>query len=203
MRRRFMCKSAGSCRALLFLLIFCFVGQAWAAAGDDGYKTLLMEKDLTWSEYSRIENFNEQRDATNGVSYIISGSLALVGGLVGSGVTSDPIEKGIYALFQTIGIASIGYGAYKWKVGDEERLLMETLRNSPELSNNQRAAFLHSYYRQKKQTEKNDRLIRAITHGLIAALNFYNASQQNQPGVRNTLFFIGGANMLASISYTF
>jgi hypothetical protein len=157
----------------------------------------------SWTEINAIGLKMEQQDKVNGMSYIISGGLALVGGIAGSNVTSDPLEKGVYALFQTIGIASIGYGSYKMYIGNEERLLLRTLRDSNDLNETQKISFLRTYYSKKQELEKNERIIKAITHGLISALNFYNANQQKQEGVKNTLNFIGGANFLASLSYTF
>jgi hypothetical protein len=157
----------------------------------------------SWAGYHRLYLKKMQEDRTQGLSYVISGSLAIAGGLVGDVVTKDPIEKGIYALFQTIGIASVGYGAYKWKVGDSDRQLIETLQTTQGMNDQDRVVFLKNYYAHKKEYEKQERFIKAITHGMIAALNFYNSSQQKQEGVKNTLLFIGGANFLASMSYTF
>ncbi|MBC7419855.1 MAG: hypothetical protein H7328_03920 [Bdellovibrio sp.] len=162
-------------------------------------KTIEME----WTDYDQVAARAAAADRTNGISYIISGGVALVGGIAGANVTSDPLEKGVYALFQTIGIASIGYGAYKWKIGDEDRLLMNSLHDSRDLSDAQKISFLKVYNDQKKELLRQERYIKAITHGLIAALNIYNASQQTQDGVKNTLYFVGGANLLASLSYTF
>ncbi|MFN3697922.1 MAG: hypothetical protein ACK4VO_10825 [Pseudobdellovibrio sp.] len=160
-------------------------------------------KQVSWNVYKLQYDKSIESDRIDGISYMISGGLALVGGLVGSGVTKDPLEKGIYAVFQTIGIASIGYGAYKHQIGDEQRLILTSLMNSTELTDEQKVIFYQNYLNEKKSLERNERFIKAVTHGLIAALNFYNASQQSQDGVKNTLVFIGGANMLASVSYSF
>ncbi len=118
-------------------------------------------------------------------------------------MASDPLEQGIYSLFQSIGIASIGFGAYKWKVGDENRLIITSLKNSQDLSDEQKYKFIMTYNLEKAETDVSDKKIRAITHGLIALLNFYNASQYSHESVKNTLVFIGTANLLASLSYTF
>lgn len=204
MHKQFTYKWAGNFSVLvLFILLLsteCFAEQD----KNVGFPTRkLISSEVEWSHYDRIAKLSLQEDRTNGISYIISGGIALAGGLAGANITSDPLERVIYALFQTIGVASVGYGAYKWKVGDEERLLMSALRNTSELSHQQKLAFLNAYHQEKKQIKEQERYIKAITHGLIAALNFYNASQQRQDGVKNTLNFIGGANLLASLSYTF
>jgi hypothetical protein len=73
------------------------------------------------------------------------------------------------------------------------------------LSDKQKTQVLRAYYYQKKNRLQKERLIKAITHSLIAAVNIYNASQQDESAkdVRNALYFIGGINTLAAISYTF
>ncbi len=215
MLKQFTYKLAGSSSWLFLLLIFVFNLSALADevrapnnASDKIFTaTSSIEKknsiDLTWNDFEKMNLDKIQADKTDGISYIISGSLALLGGIAGTCVTTDPLEKGIYTLFQTIGIASVGYGAYKWQVGDDQRSLYNSLKNTREIDDSQRIAFLKVYYEDKKITESHEKYIKAMTHGLIAALNIYNASQQNQEGVKNTLYFIGGANLLAALSYSF
>lgn len=157
---------------------------------------------IQWQDFARDVRRTEREDFRNGLSYIISGSLALVGGLAGSGITHDPVERGIYTFFQTIGIASIGYGAYTWRIGGEERSLYTTLQQS-HLTPEQRTNFLRAHALQKRTRDRRERIIKAVTHGLIAGLNIYNATQQQQDSIKTGLYFIGGVNLLAAISYTF
>jgi hypothetical protein len=159
--------------------------------------------DKSWREYELRQLARMQDDETNGLSYMISGGLALLGGIAGQGATSDPLEQTVYTLFQSIGVASVGYGAYKWKIGDDERKLYLSLRRSTQLSDSQKFLFLKTYYGEKQSLGEQEKVIRAVTHALIAGLNFYNATQQKQEGIKNTLNFIGGANLLASISFAF
>ncbi len=155
-----------------------------------------------WEDFYKQVEIQKRRDKKQGLSYIISGSLALLGGLAGATTTDDMAEKGIYTIFQTLGVASIGYGAYQSELGGEERALQKALSET-DLSNEQRSQFLKNYIREQKYREKNDHRIRAITHGLIAALNFYSASQQTQSSLKGTLLFIGFVNTLAVASYSF
>lgn len=228
MHKLFMCKWVGNfncmvnllkplldqLRNLTLILITYFLASTTALAQPvsllsettaDSSAAISSEKvtDSKWKEILKTQEQEKQIDRTNGLSYIISGGIALVGGLAGANITDDPLEKGVYSLFQTIGIASMGYGAFKWKVGDERRLMINSLAKDKNLNPEQKFSFYTTYYLEKSKIEKNDRAIRAITHGLIAALNFYNGSQQQQGGVKNTLYFIGGANLLAAISFTF
>jgi hypothetical protein len=134
---------------------------------------------------------------------VISGSLALVGGLLGQGATNDPLEKGVYTLFQSIGVASIGYGINNWKLGDEDRWFYDIVETAPSVSMQDKIAMVRSYKATKLAREKQQRFVRALTHGLIAALNIYGATQQTNDTVRNALYFLGGVNTLAAISFTF
>ncbi len=158
------------------------------------------------SDWERFETFSKNKtrnDYLNGLSYIISGSLAYVGGQFGQSASNDQIEKGVFSVFQTIGIASIGYGAYTWKVGGDDRLLYETLQEAPGLDERDRAAIVRSYFSSRREREKRERLVKAITHGIIAAHSLYTATQQTNESIKNAFFFIGGVNVLATISYSF
>lgn len=163
----------------------------------------IQTENMNWAKYEREVQLLEREDYRNGLSYVISGSLALVGGIWGESVTNDAVEKGIYSVFQSIGIASVGYGAYLWQVGGEERAIYTSLRDAKGLSYRDKSYFLRSYFAQRKERLRREKLIRAITHGLVAAVNTYNASRQDQDGVRDALYFIGGVNLLAAISFTF
>ncbi len=156
---------------------------------------------IQWSDFEAKVQKKSKVDSVYGWSYIVSGILALGGGLIGEQRTSDPLELGVYTLFETMGVASIGYGAYVWKIGDEDRLMFNTLEGT-QMSNDLKTQFLVSYNHQLNMKDKSDRIIRGLTHGLISALNFYSASQQHQEGLKTTLNFIGGVNLLAAISFS-
>ena len=191
-----MCNWAGSFKFLLVTLLTVSISSTALAADEFKFDT------AKWDTFAHEVEIQREKDRKNGLSYIISGSLALVGGIVGNSIAEDTAEKGIYTVFQTIGVASIGYGAYTWQVGGEERFLYQSLQTS-KLTPEQKSQFLQSYNFQRKEREKRDHLVRAITHGLIAALNIYNASQQKQDSLKNALYFVGGVNALAAVSFTF
>lgn len=180
----------------LFLIIVLFSTKVFATEEDFKFDF------SNWEDFYKQVEIQKEKDKKNGLSYIISGSLALIGGIWGNSISEDTAEKGIYTIFQTIGVASIGYGAFVWQIGGEERSLYQTLHFS-KFTTEQKSQFLRSYNFQKKEREKKERLVKAVTHGLIAGLNFYNASQQKQDSLKSTLNFIGGVNLLAAISFTF
>lgn len=156
---------------------------------------------IKWDQFSKITEDQIKNDYKNGLSYVLSGSMALVGGIVGEKIAVDSLEKGVYTIIQTIGIASIGYGAYTWKIGSNERNLFQIL-NSTSLTQEQKSQVIKSYYIQKRITDENERFIKAVTHALIATLNFYSASSQSNSSVKSGLNFIGGVNLLAALSFS-
>ena len=127
----------------------------------------------------------------------------MAGGLAGQASSPDPLDKGVYTLFQSIGVASIGYGIYTWKLGDDDRWFYDIVGNAANVSVQDRLAMMNSYTRTKRAREKEQKFVRALTHGMIAALNFYGATQQQNESVKNALIFLGGVNTLAAISFTF
>ncbi len=156
----------------------------------------------SWDTFARLMEKQKSTDHTQGISYIISGSLALIGGGVGENISSDPLEKGVYTLFQTMGIASIGYGAYTWQIGNEDRGFYEMILKS-NLAPQSKSEILRVYRQSTQERQKKERFIKMITHGLISALNFYSASQQSNDSIKTSLYFIGGVNLLACITFSF
>lgn len=200
LRTQYICKLAGKFSALLSLALIAL--SAYADREPYNFNPVAKPKQ-EWTDFKERYNEKDRLDRIDGLSYVISGSIALVGGLVGQAASSDPLEKGVYTLFQTIGVASIGYGVFRWKLGDDERWIYQTARNAPGLSDADRAAVMRSYFDTKRLRGKDERFVRALTHGLIAALNFYGATQQKNESLKNALVFLGSVNTLATISYTF
>lgn len=156
-----------------------------------------------WLKFNSKILEETKKDRIDGISQIISGSLALAGGIYGGSVTTDPVEKAVYTVFQSVGVASIGLGVYQWQVGSENRKLHQVLKTSKWMSNEQRGMFLITYDLESTQESKKVNHIRVLTHGLIALVNFYNGSQQQNSSIKNSLYFIGGVNAIASLAFTF
>lgn len=204
MRIRCIYKLAGRFKRRLAPLILCFLSTPVFAGPGMRYNFKPRPApSQEWDAYEKRMRAHRELDRIDGLSYLISGSLALVGGLVGQNISADPLEKGVYTIFQTIGVASIGYGIYKWRLGDDERWMYETISASEGLTAAQKASVMRSYYEQKKDRQRREKIMRAITHGLIAGLNFYGATQQKSENVKNALIFLGGVNTLAVISFAF
>ena len=160
-------------------------------------------EEINWSTFEAQMKASNEKDRKEGISYIISGSLGLVGGLLAQSSTSDPLEKGVFILSQSIGLAAIGFGAEKWMLGDEQRIIYETLKGTSSLTPLQKSELLQSYYARKKEREIRENKIKAVTFGIISLINIYGASQAQNEAVKNGLYFVGTVNALAAVSFTF
>lgn len=196
-----MCSWVGKFKVALaigLVILLCLPASPVRAADDDTVKYNMTR----WEDFAHEVEIQKARDYRNGLSYVISGGLAVIGGIAGAKLTDDAMEIGIYTLFQTIGIASVGYGAYTWQIGGEERSFYQTLLMS-NLKPEQKTQLLRAYALEKRERERRDRMIRAITHGLIAGLNIYSAATAQNDSLKTGLYFIGGVNLLAAASFTF
>ncbi len=171
------------------------------AFAEDGPLELNLDKP-NWSNFKSYMMERKNSDYINGLSYVISGSVATVGGIIGYETSQDPIAKAVFGLSQSIGIAAIGYGAYQWNIGSEHNSVYAALSRS-KLSENQRNEFLENYFAHLKVTKKKTRLIQAVTHGLVAGLNGYYAAKEKNKDLKAAFGFIAGINVLAAISYSF
>jgi hypothetical protein len=161
----------------------------------------LKSPDSDWKSLSLQIRRDRLQEKSMGWSYVVSGGIGFLGGLAGQEIAKDPFEKGAYTVFQSIGIAAIGYGLYRVYVGSEDQNFHHILETS-DLSNEQKERLFRSYQSQKAELEKKEKRIRALTHGLIALLNINSASQQGSGVVKDSLYFIGGVNILACLSYS-
>ena len=159
-------------------------------------------KNSKWNQYSQYFKRSQTQERNLGWSYVVSGGIGFVGGFVGKEISKDPLEDGAYTIFQSIGIAAIGYGLYKIYIGSEEQRFFQLLEDSA-ISVSEKEQIFETYRSRQKELTLRENRIRALTFGLIAGLNLYTASQQGPGVVRDSLYFIGGVNLLASASYAF
>lgn len=155
-----------------------------------------------WKGFEEFIKETDRQDKVDGYSYLISGTLASVGGLVGFYSSTDTFAKAVYSISQTIGVGAIGFGGYKLFVGNENRVFYKALRSS-NLSPGDRDLLLFNYRLQKGAEEARIRKVKALTHGAIALLNLYNAMRETHDDLKTALYFIGAVNFFAAISFTF
>ena len=156
----------------------------------------------TWPQFERSVKLKIDQDRTQGISYLIGGALTFAGGVVGSFQSSDPAEKVVYTVFQNVGIASVGYGYFRWKSGDESRRFYYTLRDS-RIGLRDRQDLIARWESHRADSLRQERIMRAVVHGLLGATNVLNALRQDNRSVQNGLYFLGAINLLASVTYTF
>lgn len=166
-------------------------------------RELSLDDVQSWKQFVETMKTQEDRDRVDGQAYMISGALLVVGGIVGYHNSGSSVEKLAYSVSQSLGVAGIGYGAYLYNVGSEQTSFYHTVNNTPSLNDSQKDELVKNYVTEWKTNRHNEKVIRIITHSIVAAMNFYNASRENQNDLKQGLYVIGGVNALAAVSLTF
>jgi hypothetical protein len=156
-----------------------------------------------WDSFSRFVEEENARDRKDGTAYLVSGALALVGSTIGYQQTTDPFAHTVFTVAQSMGIAAMGYGTYLLEIGNENRSFYNAVNSSTSLESHHKNELLSNYLREKNEIHRKTRLIRAFTHGFIAAINFYNGSRQTDSNLKSVHYFIGGINLVAVVSFSF
>jgi hypothetical protein len=184
----------------LFVVSFLFFFEAQAKLIERAFSF----KDLrTWQDFATAQEKQESKDQETGTAYMISGVLLSIGGSVGYHNAKTSVEKLAYSFTQSLGVAGVGYGAYLYHVGNEHRSFYEAVRSTSSLTENQRNDLFLNYAEQVRVVQYNAKWIRIVSHALVGALNFYNASRESDQDLKQGLNVIGAANVLAAVSLTF
>ncbi len=186
-------------RWMLFVLfiIFLATSQTWAMERELSY-----EGDPQWNEFRHYVLEQQKEDQTNGVAYMISGTVAAIGGAVGYYQSEEIFSRTIFAITSNLGLAAIGLGATYYWTGNEVDSFFYAIDGSS-LNLQQRNEVLQRYLSKERQEKEHRRWIRVATHALLAAANFYSASQENSNEVRSVFYFLGAANTVLALSYSF
>lgn len=165
-------------------------------------ETDLYDGPARWAEFDKFMKEREKQDRITGLSYLISGGVATIGGVAGYYSSEDAFSRGMYAVSQSVGIAAIGYGASVYWIGNEYNSFYRAVARSS-LSPSQKSELLKFFLEQERERKEAARWIRVGTHALLAAVNFYNASKESDRDVKNLFNFLGGVNLVIGLSYTF
>lgn len=155
------------------------------------------------SSYSVLEGKAEklsEKNHTNGWGYIISGGLVLGISIPGFYLSEDIFARAIYSIGQTLGVASVGYGSYLVLVDNDYTRFLRILNQSG-VPQKEKEILASSFLEENAGRAGNVRKIRVITHSLTAALNYTNALTTSQRELKTALFFLGGINTLAALSF--
>lgn len=185
----------------VLILTLSFISQN-AMARSPG-RELKLDDVQSWKQFSETMKLQEDRDRVDGQAYMISGALLILGGVVGYHNSDGSIEKLAYSVSQSLGVAGMGYGAYLYNVGSEQTSFYHTVANSQTLNEGQRDDLVKNYVTEWKTNRYNEKVIRIVTHSIVAAMNFYNASRESQHDLKQGLYVIGGVNALAAVSLSF
>ena len=157
-----------------------------------------------WNSFEKSVLKNQKINEFRGNSEVWTGGLALLLGLLGDSVSSDPLEKGVYTIFQSVGVGSIGLGLYDKQIGSEDQKIYKMKSTSPApLSIEQKNDMVTNYSSVKNMFNSKENTIKLITFSLISVTQFYNGSRIQNSSVKNTLYFIGAVNALVAISFAF
>lgn len=193
-------ESAPNCRSsfkrlglllVLFLIAALSAEKPAVASSENSTFEMLQKK----SEAAEIKSNYE------GWGYLISGGVAMGISLPAYYLSDDVFAKAIYSITQTIGVAAVGFGSYQLLVDDDMTRFIRIVKTVPSLSPAQRDQFALSYLREGADRARNLRKIRVISHGLTAALNLVNAYTSSNADLSEALYFIGGVNALAAVSF--
>ena len=194
----------GSMVLLFCVLTVFFTAQLFstvAVAQIKIHQEVNLDKVENWQQFSKAMDEDINSEESTGRAYMISGGLLLLGGIVGYNGVNGSVERLAYSVVQSIGVAGIGYGAYLYKVGSDDRAFYETVQNANGgLPNLQKDLLFSSYKKIRAERKRNEKYIRMIAHSLVAAVNFYNASKADQSDLRQGLYVLGGVNALVAIS---
>lgn len=141
------------------------------------------------------------KNSLDGWAYVVSGGLALGFAIPAYYLSEDVFAQTIYSVGQTLGVAAVGYGSYLLLVEDDYTRFYRVIEKVPGLSESERNQIALGFLRENARRAHNVRMIRVITHGLTAGLNFLNAATSSNRELKTALFFLGGINTLAVLSF--
>lgn len=182
------------------VLVLLIVMQTMTAQARLIEKEINLSSMQSWSDFSSAMQEQEKRDKETGFAYMLSGALLTLGGSIGYHNAKTSVEKLAFSVTQSLGIAGVGYGATLYHVGHNHRAFYKSIDNVPSLSDTQKDDIFLSYAREMRSREVNSRWIRVVSHSLVAAINIYNGSREEDESLRQGLYFIGAANAFAAFS---
>jgi len=184
-------------RALLFFLVGLGVLPVWAFTTEMSY-----DGPVNWSSFHDYMEAQQKEDRLTGASYMISGVVATVGGVVGYYNSEDSFSRGVYAIAQSVGVAAIGYGAHRYWNGNDYNAFFHAVEGS-NLSSAQKVEVLRRFLEWERGERNKSRWIKIATHSLISVVNLYSASREEDKDVRGVLHFLAGTNAIIAFSYAF
>lgn len=154
----------------------------------------------SFNEFSERIKSDTELSRNDGLGYMISGGLALVGGGYGFSQAEKPVEKGFYSIAQSLGLLAIGYGAEAYFLKQDDEIFIQVL-NSADISREQKDRMVQSYLKEKHDREEDTRWIRRTTFGLAGALNIIYAGQTKDSTLRGFLYLTAGLQLAWAFTF--
>lgn len=181
--------------AMVLITIFSF--QAFAQERELDY-----DGAANWHDFRKYVLTQRELDEQKGLGYIVSGTVAAVGGAIGFYQSEEIFSRTVFAITSNIGLAAIGLGASYYWTGSSVDSFFYAIDGSS-LSLAEKNEVLQRYLDKEREQKETRRWIRVATYSLLAAANLYSATQENSADVQSVFYFLAGANAILAISYSF
>lgn len=152
-----------------------------------------------WNELSLHLDEQSQQRKTLGSSYIASGLLVAIGGIIGQQRSQDAPSRLVYGLSQGLGAFAFGYGLTQLLVGDANESFYHALRSS-NLSLSQRNQLTEVFLKQERERRELESRLNLITHSIVAGFNFYAARNEPDSNTKSILVGLGVLNLIVGVT---
>jgi hypothetical protein len=186
----------------LLLIFFVLIFAQLSFAGIDRDEETEYNGPMQWKEFRKFVLEEHERDQERGLSYMISGGIAALGGTLAYQNAEEPFGRAMYAITANVGVAAIGLGATYYWTGNENDSFFHAIEGSS-LSPQQKNEVLNRFLTRQRHEREHRRWIQVATHALIAVMNLYSAQQEKNADIQSVFYFLGGANAILAISYAF
>jgi len=154
----------------------------------------------TYSDFQEQVKAQSEKSRQEGMSMLLSGGLAFVGGAYGWSSAKKPVEKAFYSIAQSLGLLAIGYGAEAYYLKQDDEIFLQVL-TLDSLTSAQKDQMVQSYLRERKDREESLVWIRRVSFGLSGLLNLVEASQVKDQTLQNFLYVTAGVQLVWAFTF--
>jgi|GEM_PF-5547013 len=152
-----------------------------------------------WNEFTSQLDEQSQQRKTLGSSYIASGLLVAIGGIVGQQRSQDAPSRLVYGFSQGLGAFAFGYGLTQILVGEPNDSFHHALKSS-NLSLSQRNQLTEVFLKQELERRELESRLNMITHSIVAGFNFYAARNETDSNTKSILVGLGVLNLIVGVT---
>ncbi len=189
----------------IFLLSSFFAFSSFAietqSRNSELYKLRTYES-KSWIEFEKEYREFQDSEKKVGISYLISGSLVVIGSLSGYQTTNDTAVKLVYGVLQGLGLGAVGVGLYKISGNSEWSSFYQALK-TVDLGQEQKDQLVLKYLAAEKEKKSIERKLAIATHILAGGLSLYSASREKETSTQSAFYVLAGIHGVLALSYTF